>query len=330
MQTQPTDSLRSKQPLVSFIIPVYNVPVDMVHECIASITALSLRPFEREIIVVDDGSDACQLNDITDYTDNLIYIRQKNKGVSTARNQGLRMAHGSFIQFIDGDDKLLQAPYEHVLDIVRYQKADMVTFDFTKNDTVDNKYEDGQPTTGTQFMRNNNIHGSVCGYIFKRNILGELQFTPGMAYGEDEEFTAQLLLRAENVVCTSAKAYYYRMRQASAINAQDMESRLKRLNDNKEVLYSLHNKADTMPTDERMALQRRVAQLTMDYIYNIIILTQDHKYLTQQLEELRTKGLFPLPDRNYTKKYNWFRRMTNSDFGLTILMRTLPLINKER
>ena len=48
--------MKNKKPLVSFILTYYNQPVQMLCECIDSILALSLRPFEREIIVVDDGS----------------------------------------------------------------------------------------------------------------------------------------------------------------------------------------------------------------------------------------------------------------------------------
>ena len=44
----------------------------------------------------------------------------------------------------------------------------------------------------------------------------------------------------------------------------------------------------------------------------------------------KKKGLFPLADKDYTKKYKWFRRLTNSKIGLAFLMRTLPLIKRER
>ena len=44
------------KPLVTFIIPVYNLPVTMLSQCIESIRGLSLGQSEREIIVVDDGS----------------------------------------------------------------------------------------------------------------------------------------------------------------------------------------------------------------------------------------------------------------------------------
>ena len=60
------------------------------------------------------------------------------------------------------------------------------------------------------------------------------------------------------------------------------------------------------------------------------MLTRNRHFLNRKLEELKKDGLFPLPDRNYTSKYKWFRRMTNTSIGLTLLIRTLPLLNKER
>ena len=52
------------EPLVSFIITYYNLSVQMLCECIDSILRLSLRSFEREIIVIDDGSDMSPINDL--------------------------------------------------------------------------------------------------------------------------------------------------------------------------------------------------------------------------------------------------------------------------
>lgn len=326
MQTEQNN----KKPLVSFIIPLYNVPFDMLRECMNSILRLSLSRQERQIIVVDDGSDESPVKELVAMDEDIVYIRQKNGGVSVARNMGLRLADGEYVQFIDADDLLMQMPYEHVLDFVRYDDDDIVMFDFCERPSKTCKFTDREKTTGANLLRSNNIHGSVCGYIFRQSIVGSLRFTPGVAYGEDEEFTPQLMLRAERVRCTNAQAYFYRPRPASAISRTDMRSRLKRLSNAKDVILSLRRKASTMPPEERVAMQRRTAQLTMDYIYNIIVLTRNRHFLNRKLEELKKDGLFPLPDRNYTSKYKWFRRMTNTSIGLTLLIRTLPLLNKER
>ena len=331
MQNKHPNKTATEQPLISFIVPVYNVPGDMLRECIQSILALTLRPFEREIIIIDDGSDdTTPLSQLSDVIDQLIYVRQRNGGVSTARNLGLRLAQGAFIQFVDGDDHLVQTAYEHIVDLLRYGRTDMVMFDYTDTPQATATYEDSEPQAGSDLMRSSNIHGSVWGSVFSRNIMGSLHFTPGRAYGEDEEFTAQLLLRGERVIRTTARAYYYRLRPASAITRTDLRSRLRRLSDARSVLYNLQQKADTMPADDRAALQRRTAQLTMDYIYNVIVLTQNRHFLERKLDELRRHGLFPLPDRPYTTKYTWFRHMTNSKMGLLVLMRTIPLMKKER
>lgn len=66
----------------------------------------------------------------------------------------------------------------------------------------------------------------------------------------------------------------------------------------------------------------------MDYLYNIIRLTGSRHYLERKMGLLRKEGLFPLPDRNYTTKYTWFRRMTNSSLGISLLMRVVQRLNK--
>ena len=320
--------------MVSFVITYYNQPVQLLCECIDSILALSLRSFEREIIVIDDGSEVCPMNGLMQYGNDIVYVRQKNQGVSTARNRGMNMATGKFIQFIDADDYLIQSPYEHCLDLLRLNSdIEMVMFDFTHSASLqDNIVQSPIKTSGTAYMRNHNIAGTVCCFIFRQNILGKLAFSPEIKYGEDEEFTAQLLLRAEEVYVTKAKAYFYRCYKNSAIQQSRTEEtgKKKRLEDNLSVILHLQNLCDKLPQNDRLALQRRVAQLTMDYIYNTITLTHSRQALNSCLDELSSKGLFPLPDRDYTRKYTWFRRMTNTAIGRTLLLHSLPLLKREK
>lgn len=315
--------------LVSFIIPVHNVPPGMLCECLDSILALSLREYEREIIVVDDGSDTSPLTWLADYLDQIVYVRQRNGGLGQARNRGLANACGTYIQFIDGDDALIAPMYEHCLDMVRFQQPDMVMYDFSRKKSGAKEYNDLPAISGKELMRHHNIKATACCYLFRAALLGTLRFTPGI-YHEDEEFTPLLLLRAETIVQTDAAAYYYRPRQASITTDKDVRRTLKRLGDLKSIIFRLYALADIMPGSERLALLRRVHQLTMDYIYKVIVGTRSMHYLNRQLDSLSRQGLFPLPDRDYTSKYKWFRRLTNSKIGLAFLMRTLPLIKSER
>ena len=331
MNLKNTPSRDDRQPLVTFIVTAYNLPIEQLRQCLDSIRALSLNAAEREIILVDDGSDEPPISALADYLDDILYIRQRNAGLSAARNRGIGMATGEFLQFVDGDDYLLQAAYEHCLDQVRYGGADVVMFDLT-DDATDSQPADYNATdmdSGTELMAHHNIQGSACGYLFRRHILGELRFTPGI-YHEDEEFTPQLLLRAERICSTDAQAYFYRRRQQSITGTADVRTVVRRLADKRQVISRLSAMADTLPNNDRLALQRRVAQLTMDYIYTIIIETRSRHFLNRKLASLRSEGLFPLPDRHYTTKYTWFRRMTNSSLGLSLLMRALPLLKKER
>lgn len=302
----------------------------MLCECIDSILALSLRPFEREIIIVDDGSNVSPMNGLMQYGDEIIYIRQKNSGLSVARNNGIEMAQGEYLQFIDSDDHLIQVPYEHCLDLIRLNVGiDMVMFDFTSTATKETSFKDSEVITGSEYMLKNNIHATAWGYLFKRATLSELRFTPGI-WHEDEEFTPQLLIRAEHVCTTDAKAYYYYKHKGSITTHNDDESKTKRFNDIRGVLDRLQYLCDRVPQSDRVALQRRVAQLTMDYIYQVIVQQRSQKALNACINELSSKGLFPLPDRDYSQKYIWFRKMTNSGLGRTILLNTLPLLKKER
>lgn len=331
MQTiQDYTSRQGTQPLVTFIITYYNLPVPMLCECINSILALSLSASEREIIVIDDGSDVSPMNGLMQYGDDIIYVRQKNSGLSVARNKGIDMAQGTFLQFVDADDHLIQAPYEHCLDIIRYKKdIDMVMFDFTSTKKTQQSFNDSEVVSGTTYMYSHNIHATACGYLFRKVTLSELRFTPGI-WHEDEEFTPQLLIRAEHVCITDAKAYFYYKRKDSITTHKDEESKAKRFDDIRGVLDRLQYLCDRVPQADRIALQRRVAQLTMDYIYQIIIQQRSKQALNDCISDLSSKGLFPLPDRNYSQKYKWFRKMTNTSLGRTILMNTLPLMKKER
>lgn len=173
--------------------------------------------------------------------------------------------------------------------------------------------------SGSEYMQGHNLHGTACGYIFSRELLGSLRFTAGILH-EDEEFTPQLILRAERLFYTDAKAYYYRQRRGSIMHADAASHIDKRLSDSLAVILRLQQMAATMPETDRQALARRVAQLTMDYLYNTIQLTHSRQRLDAAIATLEQQGLYPLPDKRYTRKYWMFRRLVQSKMGRSLLL----------
>ncbi|MBO6059435.1 MAG: glycosyltransferase family 2 protein [Bacteroidaceae bacterium] len=284
---------------ISFIITYYNEPQALLEECIQSVLSLPLRPDEREILVVDDGSKE-PLSDIKGVS----IVRQENQGLSAARNRGLELAQGEYIQFLDADDFLLPDAYSQVLGLLSEQLPDMLMFGFTHKIPMRRNCLKGVERfhSGIDFLRTRNMRASAWGYLFRRSILQDLRFYPGILH-EDELFTPQLLLKAGSLLVADISPYYYRVRTSTITHQQDRTHVQKRLDDTFFVIRQLNKLARTLPDEARDALARRVSQLTMDYIYNVFRQTHDGQERRARISALREAGLYPLPVRTYTFKY---------------------------
>jgi len=105
MSSTFTDLSSSKDslPVVSVIIPSYNT-AQYIGDTLESVFAQRFRDFE--VIVVNDGSpDTAQLESVlAKHQHRIHYLKQKNRGISGARNTGIRKARGQFLAFLDSDD----------------------------------------------------------------------------------------------------------------------------------------------------------------------------------------------------------------------------------
>lgn len=111
----------------SIIVPAYNTE-KYIDKCLKSIFSNTYKNFE--VIIVNDGSTDNTEDIIKKYIkkyDNIIYIKQKNMGLSIARNNGVKKSNGDYLLFIDSDDyvdkNLLKNINENIedLDVLRYQ-----------------------------------------------------------------------------------------------------------------------------------------------------------------------------------------------------------------
>ena len=278
--------------LVSFIITYHNEPEPFLQDCIESILALSLSPEEAEIIVVDDGSD---VPPTFAGREGLHYIRQEQAGLSVARNTGLNRAQGLYIQFVDADDCLIPSAYERILEELRKESSDLILFKMSTKEWKYDKNYVSRKGSGPEFLLNHNLRAAAWGYAFKREILGDLRFYPGLLH-EDELFTPQLFLRVKSLVELDVKAYFYRQHEGTITHSKSYDKIQKRLDDIHFTLSELQSLGEPV-------LKRRIRQLTVDYLQKSWTLTRSLKEVRRRIKELKKEGFLPLPIRIYSLRY---------------------------
>jgi glycosyltransferase involved in cell wall biosynthesis len=215
---------------ISFIVPVYNIE-NYLDDCIKSILMQS--HIHYEIILVNDGSTDNSLNICLDYQKQYTFIKvidKSNEGVAIARNEGLKIATGEYICFIDSDDfylndfayDFLQKCHDNKLDIIRglyniYDDEDKRIIENLQNINYFNI-----PLSGREFLVNSiqNNTNEVVPWLgfFKRSFINDnaILFPNRIAYEEDQLFFLQALLSNECRIMQADNYFYaYRKRNGS-------------------------------------------------------------------------------------------------------------------
>ena len=120
--------------MVSVIVPAYNCKA-VLERCVASICSQTYR--RLEIIIVDDGSTdgTSQLCDELQASDDRIRVLHKeNGGVSSARNAGLKVAQGEYVQFVDSDDWIREDMTENLVTALKRTKVSLVICGYVKHE----------------------------------------------------------------------------------------------------------------------------------------------------------------------------------------------------
>ena len=211
---------------LSIIVPVYNVE-KYVRPCIESIFRQGLDDNNYEIIIVNDGSTDNSMKNITDIIskhNNIRIINQENQGLSVARNNGIAVAEGEYIQFIDSDDLLIENTVLFLLDKAISSQAELVVADFIKmNDSeisecTPESFQQGngnvEELTGKELLARRLHHGFSCVWrtLYRRDFLNKnnIRFIPNI-YFEDTPFTYQCQSKADKCLKVDWKFIIYRI-----------------------------------------------------------------------------------------------------------------------
>lgn len=219
------------QARVSIIIPVFNAE-KYLSRCIDSVLSQTFPGLE--LILVNDGSTDQSEEIINSFIhDNrIVYLKQKNKGVSAARNLGLSRASGEYIIFVDSDDYLVLDSLDRRIEEASNTDLLISNYYRVSNDGVKEKEEyineekklsvvealwsiSPKSTIGYQGYLWNKV---FCREIIKKN---SIQFDPSVAYGEDRLFIGQYITHCKKISLDKEVVYCYRLNDESAMVSFD-------------------------------------------------------------------------------------------------------------
>lgn len=292
--------------LLSIVVPVYNVE-EYLSKCLDSILNQDIDKDDYEIIVVNDGSTDGSGGVAKEYAEkysNITLINQENQGLSGARNSGIKVARGKYIQFVDSDDylepnvekSLVEKMESENLDILRFNYQNVnekgEVFDPNKAGKLYVDYRD-EVCDGTTFL--NERQGPACyavQFMLKTELVKSIPLFMEGIYFEDVEWTPRVLTAANRVTSESKIIYNYLVRQGSITKAKTLEKKRKVIDD-KIFLIELMNSQMADKADKRW-YKGMIAGTVISLLGAIVADLYDER--RKYIKKLKELAVFPLSD----------------------------------
>ena len=221
-----------KIPEISVIVPAYNIE-EYIARCLLSLLNQSFKDYE--IIIIDDGSTD-KTSEIIDYYsvkyERIRVLHTQNAGVSNARNNGLKMAKGKYIVFVDGDDYVDEQYLEVMLGLISQKDADIGIVDYflqyedqieihSKNNGESVLYKSSEMISNLREI--DMYEGYLWNKIFRKNKIDELQlfFDAELKVWEDLLFCYKYMKACKLGVYMHKPLYYYVQRIGSVMHKKE-------------------------------------------------------------------------------------------------------------
>lgn len=315
--------------LLSIVVPVFNVQ-HYLSDCIESLLKQDIAELGYEIILVDDGSSDESGKICDDYalrTPFISVIHQDNQGLSVARNTGLRFAQGTFIQFVDSDDWLVENSLLSLVKRMEEEKLDILRFNYNRVQEYEGKYlftnegiKGSDIQSGNLFLVNElGFFCYACQFVIRKDLLLDncLFFKPGIIY-EDTEWIPRVLSVAHRVASIDTIVYNYRLREGSITNS------------------SAKRKVDAqLAIIDELKLQSESKDNTQWYlgmiahtVVSLISTVSAHLYKerTFYIRRLKEKRVFPLS--SYKSKKNTAKKICIINLSPGLACFLIHLLNK--
>ena len=210
--------------LVSVIVPVYNVE-EYLARCVDSILSQTYR--NLEVILVDDGakdSSGTICDSYAQRDSRVKVVHKENGGLSSARNAGIDIARGEYLEFVDSDDwlepdaveSMLHQAVVHQVELVLGGRWDVSARTGEKKLGLCPSHQ--EIISGTEMVRRifrwENCDSSACDKLFHKRLFREIRFPHGKVV-EDVPVMYKIVLDAGRVALLDKPVYNYFHRSGS-------------------------------------------------------------------------------------------------------------------
>ncbi len=280
---------------ISVIVPIYNTE-SFLERCLISLK--NQTEHDIEFLLVDDASTDRSLEIMEFYHDRdarfKIISLKENSGVSIARNQGLDMATGKYIGFVDSDDYVDYNYFEVLADAMDESKtkvaiSNSILMDNRPKDIIDFKMTDTSIIEGG---------ASSCMRLFQHELIGEDRFIEYCRF-EDSAFTFLMHMKSGQMIVSDRTEYYYCSDNDSSFSKSSWYS-LQSILDTMTIIDYLHSKVKSM--SDFSIYQEKINHLELE------LLLSNAEYLRlSSLEQEKSIELLTQLDVLIDKKYQDIR-----------------------
>ncbi len=259
----------------SIIVPAYNTYC-YIDRCLKSILKQNFK--NLEIIVIDDGSTdnlKKQVNNLKKSYKNFIrFYRTKHRGVSNARNLGLKKSRGEYIVFVDSDDYLNYDIFNYINNfkedtdcfITQFRTYDLASNNFIDIEqdsilSVENINKRKHEDVLNEFYRTRTIT-PVWRFIVKSKIAKKIKFTKNIIF-EDEEWSSKILIKAQTFHLIDEPCYVYVKRENSITSTLNENAYISLM----KVCYNLLKIAEQQKDEFKRIFLMRKIYLNSEFCY---------------------------------------------------------------
>lgn len=285
---------------VAVIIPVYNAEKS-IKECIDGLLSQVVMP--NQIILINDGSTDNSLKVMKTFFSSSPLIEiysQKNRGVSSARNLGLRHVHSKYVTFVDADDCVKKDHINNLLKGYGYPDVDLsisgICYKGITNNTKYSEYNGGWYNSSEilhSLFYESGQKGYLWNKLWKMNIISShnLALQDNISMAEDLLFLVKYLQYSNKVYVSNKPTYIYKMMEnslSSQIRLDNFDSRF--IKTNNDFLYVCKEILNYIPLEDEKTMidaQAFLGRTAANYLRQLQLYSKDDNLkLKKQVREI--------------------------------------------